>query len=219
MPAADARDEVLDRLLAMRGAHHVGRVGELRERLGAHLRRAAAEAPVGGLAGRSGMRAVGRSSVIARTEQYRVLGVSVEEAKEPIEGDGYAVANLDGLGEGYGFRKIRSELGVTEFGVNAIVLPPGSRPAATTHERQQELYFVHSGEIEIEFGDGRVASSSGPAAWPGSTPRPCARSATTAPTTPSTCRRRRGRLRRARRHAARGRATAARGRSPARPGE
>ena len=24
------------------------------------------------------------------------------------------------------------------------------------HERQQELYFVHSGRIEIEFGDGRI---------------------------------------------------------------
>ncbi len=24
------------------------------------------------------------------------------------------------------------------------------------HERQQELYFVHTGRIEIEFGDGEV---------------------------------------------------------------
>ena len=38
-----------------------------------------------------------------------MLGVSLEEAKEPVEGDGYAVASLDGLGEGYGFRKIRRD--------------------------------------------------------------------------------------------------------------
>lgn len=80
--------------------------------------------------------------------------MSVEAAKEPTEGDGYAVASLDGIGQGYGFRKIRQTLGVTEFGVNAIVLPPGIETGFHLHERQQELYFVHAGELEIEFGDG-----------------------------------------------------------------
>ena len=70
------------------------------------------------------------------------------------EGDGYAVANLDDVGDGYGFRKVRSELGVTEFGVNAIVLPGGLETGFHAHERQQELYFVHAGELEFEFGDG-----------------------------------------------------------------
>jgi mannose-6-phosphate isomerase-like protein (cupin superfamily) len=84
----------------------------------------------------------------------RVLAVSLEAVREPAEGDGYAVANLDGVGEGYGFRKIRHALGVSEFGVNALVLPPGFETDFHLHERQQELYFVHSGEIEIEFGDG-----------------------------------------------------------------
>ncbi|HEY8000303.1 MAG: cupin domain-containing protein [Vicinamibacteria bacterium] len=79
--------------------------------------------------------------------------MDAEEAKEPVEGAGYAVASLDGLGEGYGFRKIRSDLGVTEFGVNAIVLPPGWETGGHYHDRQQELYFLHSGRIEIEFGD------------------------------------------------------------------
>jgi uncharacterized cupin superfamily protein len=69
-------------------------------------------------------------------------------------GDGYAVANLDDLGSGYGFRKIRSDLGVTAFGVNAIVLPPGYQTPQHFHERQEELYFVHRGTIEIIFGDG-----------------------------------------------------------------
>ena len=80
--------------------------------------------------------------------------MSSETVREPVEGDGYAVGDLDGLGEGYGFRKIRKELGVTEFGVNAIVLPAGLETGFHAHERQQELYFVHKGELEFEFGDG-----------------------------------------------------------------
>jgi quercetin dioxygenase-like cupin family protein len=80
--------------------------------------------------------------------------VSSEEAREPIEGAGYAVASLAGIGEGYGFRKIRKALGVTEFGVNAIVLPAGWETGRHHHERQQELYFLHAGRIEIEFADG-----------------------------------------------------------------
>jgi len=58
-------------------------------------------------------------------EGTRVLGVSEEEVSTPVAADGYTVGSLDGLGEGYGFRKIRRELNVEEFGVNAIVLPAG----------------------------------------------------------------------------------------------
>jgi mannose-6-phosphate isomerase-like protein (cupin superfamily) len=77
-----------------------------------------------------------------------------DEVREPVEGDGYAVGNLDGMGEGYGFRKIRRELGVNEFGVNAIVLPAGYETGFHFHDQQEELYFVHSGRVEVEFGDG-----------------------------------------------------------------
>jgi uncharacterized cupin superfamily protein len=70
-------------------------------------------------------------------------------------GDGWAVGSVDGLGEGPGFRKIRSALGVTEFGVNAIVMPPGYQSHEHFHERQQELYVVLSGEVEFSFGGER----------------------------------------------------------------
>jgi mannose-6-phosphate isomerase-like protein (cupin superfamily) len=73
---------------------------------------------------------------------------------ETIEGEGYAVSSLDALGEGPGFRKIRGPLGVDAFGINAIVLPPGYATPKHSHERQEETYFVHSGTVEIEFGDG-----------------------------------------------------------------
>ena len=42
-----------------------------------------------------------------------------DEVREVVEGEGFAVASLDGLGEGPGFRKVRGALGVTAFGVNA----------------------------------------------------------------------------------------------------
>jgi mannose-6-phosphate isomerase-like protein (cupin superfamily) len=72
------------------------------------------------------------------------------------KGEGYAVANLDDLGEGPGFRKVRKGLEVTAFGVNAIVLPSGIETGFHYHDEQEELYFLHSGTIEIEFGDGSV---------------------------------------------------------------
>jgi mannose-6-phosphate isomerase-like protein (cupin superfamily) len=69
-------------------------------------------------------------------------------------GDGYAVSSLSDLGEGPGFRKVRQELAVQAFGVNAIVLPPGIETGAHFHDEQEELYFVHAGSVEMEFGDG-----------------------------------------------------------------
>jgi mannose-6-phosphate isomerase-like protein (cupin superfamily) len=78
-----------------------------------------------------------------------------ETAEQSItKGEGYAVANLSDLGEGPGFRKIRKELGVTAFGANAIVLPPTYETGSHYHDEQEELYFLHSGRIEMEFGDG-----------------------------------------------------------------
>jgi quercetin dioxygenase-like cupin family protein len=71
-------------------------------------------------------------------------------------GEGYAVGHLDDLGDGPGFRKVRKGLGVTAFGVNAIVMPPGIESGFHFHDEQEELYFVHRGTVEIEFGDGTV---------------------------------------------------------------
>ena len=69
-------------------------------------------------------------------------------------GDGWSLATLDDLGDGPGFRKIRAALGVTAFGVNAVVLPAGFRAPPHKHERQQEIYFVHQGTLEFEFAGG-----------------------------------------------------------------
>jgi quercetin dioxygenase-like cupin family protein len=80
--------------------------------------------------------------------------MSDEPVRDVIEGDGYAVGHLDGLGEGYGFRKIRKGLGVEAFGVNAIVQPQGYEANQHFHETQEELYFVHRGRVRLELGDG-----------------------------------------------------------------
>ena len=71
-----------------------------------------------------------------------------------VLGDGYAVGHLDDLGQDYGFRKVRRGLGVTAFGVNALVRPVGYQTKWHYHDTQEELYFVHRGAIEMEFGDG-----------------------------------------------------------------
>jgi quercetin dioxygenase-like cupin family protein len=70
---------------------------------------------------------------------------------EVVKGSGWAVAQLDDLGEGWGFRKVRKQLDVTAFGVNAIVMPPGYESGRHYHEQQEELYFVHQGRLEINL--------------------------------------------------------------------
>ena len=76
-----------------------------------------------------------------------------EAVRETITGDGWAVGSIDGMGKGPGFRKVRRELGVQAFGINAVVMPPGYASHRHFHERQEEVYFVHRGTIEFTFGD------------------------------------------------------------------
>ena len=66
---------------------------------------------------------------------------------------GYAISSLDELGDGYGFRKVRRALGVTAFGVNAVVMPPHYEGFLHYHDTQDELYFVHAGTARFEVGD------------------------------------------------------------------
>ena len=76
---------------------------------------------------------------------------------------GYAKGSIDEMGDGPGFRKVRRALGVTAFGVNAIVYPPGQEGFLHYHDVQDELYFVHRGRAsfevdgdEFELGPGGV---------------------------------------------------------------
>jgi len=81
---------------------------------------------------------------------------------EVVTGEGYAVGTLEDLGEGPGFRKVRAPLGVTAFGVNAVVIPPGIESGRHFHDEQEELYFVHQGEVEFVFGNGEQRHRLGP---------------------------------------------------------
>ena len=119
-------------------------------------------------------------------------------------GEGYAVGDLDALGDGPGFSKVRKGLDVQAFGVNAIVMPPGIESGFHYHDEQEELYFVHRGAIEIEFGDGTVHAS-GRAASRASTPRPAQDPQRRRRRRDLPDRRRQGRLHRPRRPRARGR--------------
>jgi mannose-6-phosphate isomerase-like protein (cupin superfamily) len=76
---------------------------------------------------------------------------------------GYRKGSIDEMGEGPGFRKIRRELGVTAFGINALIYPPGQQGFLHYHDEQDELYFVHRGRAsfevdgdEFELGPGGV---------------------------------------------------------------
>ncbi len=64
----------------------------------------------------------------------------------------YAFGSLDELGDGPGFRKVRRALGVSAFGVNGIVMPPGFDGFEHFHHEQDELYFVHRGRARVEIG-------------------------------------------------------------------
>jgi mannose-6-phosphate isomerase-like protein (cupin superfamily) len=57
--------------------------------------------------------------------------------------------SIDDMGDGV-FRKLRRELGITAFGANALVLPPGTEWFNHFHEQQDELYFVHRGRAMFE---------------------------------------------------------------------
>ncbi len=84
----------------------------------------------------------------------------------------YAFGSLDELGDGYGFRKVRGALGVTAFGVNAIVMPPGFEGFLHYHDRQDELYFVHRGVARFDVdGETREVEAGGLVHVESTTPR------------------------------------------------
>jgi quercetin dioxygenase-like cupin family protein len=74
----------------------------------------------------------------------------------------YAFSSIDELGESYGFRKVRKPLGITAFGVNAIVYPPSYEGFHHFHDTQDELYFVHAGVARVEVeGEERILEPGG----------------------------------------------------------
>ncbi len=85
---------------------------------------------------------------------------------------GHSFSSLDELGDGYGFRKVRGALGVTAFGVNAIMYPPAFEGFHHFHDTQDELYFVHSGTARFEVdGEERVLGAGGLCHVESTTPR------------------------------------------------
>lgn len=84
----------------------------------------------------------------------------------------HGFTSLDELGEGQGFRKVRDALGVTAFGVNAIVMAPGFVGFDHYHDEQDELYFVHQGTARFEVaGEERLVGPGGLVHVPSTTHR------------------------------------------------
>ncbi|MBK5218248.1 MAG: cupin domain-containing protein [Thermoleophilia bacterium] len=66
--------------------------------------------------------------------------------------------------DGDTFQLLRRELGITSFGVNALILRPRQRLRVHRHERQEEVYLVLEGELTLivegeahVLGRGRLA--------------------------------------------------------------
>ena len=84
----------------------------------------------------------------------------------------HAFGSIDELGEGYGFRSVRRALGVTAFGVNAIVMPPRYTGFDHFHDEQDELYLVHRGTALVEVdGERRLLGPGGLVHVESTTPR------------------------------------------------
>ncbi len=85
---------------------------------------------------------------------------------------GYTISSLDELGAGYGFRKVRQPLGVTAFGANVLVFPPGFEGPNHYHDTQDELYFVHRGTATFTIdGEEHVVGEGGIVHVESTTPR------------------------------------------------
>ena len=67
-------------------------------------------------------------------------------------GEGWAVSpSIEALGDGM-MRRVRPQLGVTAFGINVKVMDPETSSKLHLHTEQQEVIFVHDGEIHVSFG-------------------------------------------------------------------
>jgi len=62
--------------------------------------------------------------------------------------DGVSFAQL-GVADGDRFQRLRHELGVTTFGLNAIAFAPGQAGRIHRHARQEEVYLVLEGELSL----------------------------------------------------------------------
>ena len=84
----------------------------------------------------------------------------------------YKIATPESLGDNYGFRKVRAPLGVTAFGVNWVVYPPGAEGVLHYHDTQDELYLVHRGTAKFTVdGEEHIVEAGGLAHIESTTPR------------------------------------------------
>ena len=84
----------------------------------------------------------------------------------------HKIASLESLGDNYGFRKVRAPLGVTAFGVNWVVYPPGAEGVLHYHDTQDELYLVHRGTARFTIdGEEQIVEAGGLVHVESTTPR------------------------------------------------
>ena len=93
--------------------------------------------------------------------------------ENPIRTEGVSIAN-DLFGEGNGpYTEIRlaKTAGLTQFGVNIEILPPGSRSSTRHwHEAEDEFVYVLSGEAVLIEDEETILKVGDSAAWPAGAP-------------------------------------------------
>jgi mannose-6-phosphate isomerase-like protein (cupin superfamily) len=132
---------------------------------------------------------VGLFGMLNVVAKYRAAGEPGDERIRKIEGwmlgqgaevdvlsmpaaQGWSFSSLKELGDGPGFRKVRQALGISAFGVNVIVIPPGVVGRPHYHEQQDELYFVHAGRARFALpGEARELGPGGLCHVESTTPR------------------------------------------------
>jgi quercetin dioxygenase-like cupin family protein len=110
--------------------------------------------------------------LVRRVEGWILGQGGAASAGDKPQPRGWSFSSLEELGEGPGFRKIREALGITAFGANALVLPPGIQARPHYHDEQDELYFVHRGRARFQLpGETRELGPGGLCHVESTTPR------------------------------------------------
>lgn len=87
-----------------------------------------------------------------------MVGAHVQRGRAPARGSSMTDADIafTTLDRDTDSRRqlLRRELGVSSFGLNLLVLPPGGRGRIHLHEHQEEVFLVLEGELTLGLEDG-----------------------------------------------------------------
>jgi mannose-6-phosphate isomerase-like protein (cupin superfamily) len=87
-------------------------------------------------------------TALLRVEAQAGAGPVLVSCKDPCMHDGITRTRLD-PDTGERLVALRRRLGVSSFGLNQLVLQPGQRGRIHRHDRQEEVYLVLEGRLDL----------------------------------------------------------------------